>query len=81
MPSRDHDLFIASDSGPFSTVYVIHPQTARGSAWLGEHLDDDGPRWAGGRVVESRYLGDIVLGALRAGLTVVDSLGREAVER
>lgn len=52
------------------SIFLLRPNTAAASAWCEEHLPDDVTRWAGSVVVEHRYIGAIVDGALSDGLEV-----------
>jgi len=52
------------------SLYLLHPTTRRGQRWVDEHISDDRQEWAGAIVVEHRYIGDIVRGALADGLRV-----------
>jgi hypothetical protein len=52
------------------TVYLLHPLTRAARAWVAEHLPDDATRWCGAIVVEPRYIGPIVQGAIADGLVV-----------
>lgn len=52
------------------TIFLVRGLTPRGTDWINEHLDPDGMTWGRSRVVEHRYITDIVNGALNAGLRV-----------
>ena len=52
------------------TLYLFRPITRAAHAWVAEHLPEDAMRWCGAIVVEHRYIGDIVGGAIGDGLVV-----------
>ena len=63
-PPSDFELF------GHGTLYSLQPLTPAARAWVDEHLPDDAMVWCGAIVVEPRYLGDIVRGAIADGLQV-----------
>lgn len=52
------------------SITVFLPTSDAGREWIAEHIASDAMRWAGGVVVEPRYLGDIVDGAINDGLDI-----------
>jgi hypothetical protein len=52
------------------TIYIFTPLTPAGRDWVAEFLPEDAQRWAGGVVIEHRYIFGIVAGAQRDGLSV-----------
>ena len=52
------------------SIFLLQPLTFAGRAWVEEHVDPDHQQWAGGVVVEHRYIGDIVAGIINDGLGV-----------
>jgi len=52
------------------TVYLFKPLTPAARAWVDEHLPTDATWWCGAVVVEHRYMGSIVVGAIDDGLVV-----------
>jgi hypothetical protein len=59
--------FEVSDGG---TVSLFKPLTRAAHAWVDEHMPDDAT-WVGGAVVvERRYIGPVVGGAIGDGLVV-----------
>ncbi len=52
------------------SVYLFKPLTRAAHAWVEEHLPEDAMRWCGAVVVEHRYIGPIVGGAIGDGLLV-----------
>ena len=52
------------------TIFIFTPLTPAGRAWVAEFLPQDAQQWAGGVVIEHRYISDVVLVAQRDGLTV-----------
>jgi hypothetical protein len=52
------------------SIYLLRPTTRRGQRWVDEHISDDRHEWAGAIVVEHRFIGDIVRGALDDGVRV-----------
>ena len=52
------------------SVYLLYPLTRAARAWVDEHLPDDAIWWCGAVVVEHRYIGPIVGGAIGDGLVV-----------
>ena len=59
--------FEISGSG---TVYLLHPLTRAAHTWIAEHLPANAMRLGEAVVVEWRYIGDIVGGAIGDGLQV-----------
>lgn len=57
----------ARDEG---SLWIVSGDTAAGCTWLEENLQEDAMRWAGGFVVEPRYVGPILAGACADGLEV-----------
>ncbi len=55
------------------SILVLTPETDEGQAWVEENLPGDALRWAGGYVIEPRYMEDILTGILSDGLTVEDA--------
>jgi hypothetical protein len=56
-----------SDHG---TILIFAPLTPAARDWVAEFLPEDAQRWAGGTVIEHRYISDVVIGAQRDGLSV-----------
>jgi hypothetical protein len=52
------------------TVLLLHATSRRGRAWVDANVSDDRQEWAGAVVVEHRYIGDIVAGAVADGRRV-----------
>jgi hypothetical protein len=52
------------------SVTILTPVSSAAQEWAAEHLPEDAMRWAGGIVIEPRYLGDILDGITNDGLTV-----------
>ena len=54
------------------SIWVATGISDAGKTWLDENLDPDGQRWGpfDGRVIEPRYVGDIVNGAKAEDLVV-----------
>ena len=54
------------------SIVLLRAASAAGKAWVKEQVDRGGyqPFPAGSRIVEPRYLGPIVVGAIEAGLVV-----------
>ena len=50
------------------TVYPFRPITRAAHHWVAEHLPTDATWWCGAVVVEHRFIGDIVAGAIGDGL-------------
>ena len=59
--------FELSGSG---TVYLFRPLTRAAHARVAEHLPTDATWWCGAVVVEHRYIGPLVGGAIGDGLVV-----------
>ena len=53
-----------------SSLWIVSGETGLGQDWLEANLQVDAVRWAGGFVVEPRYVGPIVAGACAEGLEV-----------
>ena len=52
------------------SVYLLRPTSRRGRRWVDVRIAADRTEWAGALVVEHRYIGEIVRGALADGLQV-----------
>jgi hypothetical protein len=52
------------------TIYIFTPLTPAARDWVAEYLPEDAQRWAGGTVIEHRYISDVVTGAQRDGFVV-----------
>lgn len=52
------------------TLWIVSGASDAGYTWLEENLAEDAMRWAGGFVVEPRYVGPILAGAFADGLEV-----------
>ncbi|MGH9757263.1 MAG: hypothetical protein ACRD4M_05955 [Candidatus Acidiferrales bacterium] len=53
----------------YGTIFIFTPLSAAGRNWVSEYLPEDAQHWAGGTVIEHRYIRDVVIGARRDGLT------------
>jgi len=60
------DLFVEGGE----SVYLLRPVSAAGSVWIVMHVPFDAQWFGGAVVVEHRYIGDIVMGAIAHGLEV-----------
>jgi hypothetical protein len=65
MPRRV-DLLVHGEG----SIYLLRPTSRRGQRWIDEYVSDDRQEWAGAVVVEHRFIGDIVRGAIANGLRV-----------
>lgn len=61
------DFFIQQTSSNF---VVLHPTTDEAKTWLDDHVADEAQWWAGGLVVEHRYISDLLNGITDHGMTV-----------
>ena len=52
------------------TVYLLRPLTRQARVWVDEHLPADATWFCGAVVVEHRFIGPIVGGAIGDGLVV-----------
>ena len=52
------------------TIFIFMPLTSAAREWAAEFLPEDAQSWAGGTVIEHRYISDVVTGAQRDGLVV-----------
>jgi hypothetical protein len=52
------------------SIVILTPLTEPARAWISENLPGDVMRWAGGIVIEPRYIGPIVDGMIADGLEV-----------
>ncbi len=73
------DLFKTNGTSPprpdfelsgHGSLYLLRPLTPAAHAWVDEHLPDDATWWCGAVVVEHRYIGLIIGGAIGDGLVV-----------
>ena len=55
------------------SIYILTPLTPAARDWVAEFLPEHAQQWAGGVVIEHRYVLDVVAGAQRDGLSVVQS--------
>jgi hypothetical protein len=65
MPRR-LDLLVHGEG----SIHLLRPTSRCGQRWIDEHVSDDRQEWAGAIVVEHRFIGDIVRGAIADGLWV-----------
>jgi hypothetical protein len=56
-----------------SSIYILTALTLAAREWVAEFLPQDAQQWAGGTVIEWRFIAGIVRGAQHDGLTVVQS--------
>ncbi len=59
--------FRLQDEGSIS---ILHPLTEDANQWIEDHLPEDALTWAGGIVIEWRYVEEIISGILSDGLEV-----------
>ena len=59
--------FKLSDQG---TLFLLQPLTQAARAWVDEYLPEDAFWFGGSVVVEHRFIGDLVRGAIADGLEV-----------
>jgi hypothetical protein len=52
------------------TIFLLTPLTEVGEEWMEEHLPEDAQRFAGGVVVEHRFVTDILQGMQADGLSI-----------
>lgn len=52
------------------SICVLNGISHIGANWLDQNLAQDSQRWAGGYVVEPRYVDDIIEGAQSDGMTI-----------
>lgn len=52
------------------SIIIFLPTSDAGREWIAENIGSDAMRWAGGVVVDPRYIGAIVDGAVNDGLDV-----------
>jgi hypothetical protein len=66
MAKRATDLLVHGHG----SIYLLRPTSRRGRRWIDARITADRTEWAGAIVVEHRYIGDIVRGAVDDGLAV-----------
>lgn len=52
------------------SIILLRGETPAGQDWLSEHIDSEAQGWCGAIVVEPRYIGAIINGAINDGLEV-----------
>jgi hypothetical protein len=52
------------------TIFVLRPLTDEGRDWINENIPENAMTWAGGVVIEHRYVADIIAGVVDSGLTI-----------
>ena len=52
------------------TIYTLFGNTPAGTDWLTDNLPEDAMMFGNAYVVEHRYVGDIIDGAMNDGMTV-----------
>jgi len=52
------------------SIYLLRPMSRRGQQWIDENVSEDHQEWAGVIVIEHRFIGDIIRGAVADGLRV-----------
>ncbi len=60
------DLYIQNEG----SIFLLRAVSDTGREWIGEHIPDDAQTYGGAIVVEHRYIGAIVQGAVNDGLEV-----------
>ena len=60
------DLIVRNEG----SIFLLCPVTPAGSDWIEENIGADAQTWGTAIVVEHRYIGNIVDGAVRDGLEV-----------
>jgi hypothetical protein len=65
------DFTVQSDGG-YGSIYLLKPNTEAAREWVALNIinPEDAQRWGEAVAVEHRYIGDIVEGIRRDGLTV-----------
>lgn len=53
------------------SILIFRGTSPEGKRWMAEHLPEDAQRWGRGIVVEPRYAGAIIDGAINDGLEVL----------
>lgn len=61
--------FSVSNEG---SIFILSPLSAAGRDWVEENLPVDAMKWAGGTVVEHRFINDILEGIQNEGLSFVN---------
>ncbi len=69
LPSPHPDFTVYTD-GPFPTVYLLRPLSEAAKEWARDHLPLDAQMLGDAIAVEHRYIGAIVEGIQKDGLTV-----------
>jgi hypothetical protein len=52
------------------SIYLLRATSRCGQSWIDERISDDRQEWGGAIIVEHRFIGDIVRGAIGDGLEV-----------
>ena len=52
------------------SICILYAESVNGRDWAVEYLPEDSQRWAGGYVIEPRYVENIVNGILDSGLSL-----------
>jgi hypothetical protein len=52
------------------SIFVCIPDTDEGKDWIDQNISDDAMPWGRGIVIEHRFVGDIIQGAINDGLEV-----------
>jgi transcriptional regulator with PAS, ATPase and Fis domain len=52
------------------SIVLLRGETGVGRDWIAENISPDSMSWAGAIVVEHRFIGDIICGAVDDGLEV-----------
>lgn len=66
MATTTPDIFVKNHG----SILIFVPASAAGADWIEENIGH-AMSWSGGRVVEPRYAGDIIDGAINDGLEVL----------
>ena len=57
--------------GNHGSIVILNALSDQAIDWMEEHLDPEVQRWGrNGYVIEPRYVEDIIVGAIEAGLTL-----------
>ncbi len=60
------DLYIQNEG----SIFLLRAVSDTGREWIAEHIPDDAQTYGSAIVVEHRYIGNIVQGAINDGLEV-----------
>lgn len=68
--SREPDSVIDLVFHNHGSVWLMEPRTPAADAWITDNIPEDAPMLGNNIAIETRYVPDVVMGAIKDGLSV-----------